>query len=587
MSVFRARLFPLFVLGCSTCKGASDPGDPAGLAILTTSLPSAVASASYSASIVVQGGRAPYAWSVVAGVLPSGLTLNKSTGVISGTPAQEGTSSFTTQVRDASNATSTKQLQLTVENSSSGATVTIAPNGATHQTWRAWRYTVRNNRTSDASCTRFPDALVNGYLTDVVENLGFNGVRLEQHWRQALEGNANDNADPFSVNMAGFVSGLEAPDASGGCSWYARADLIDRTVIPMRNQVQARGEPFELYLSFVYFQFSRMPAWWRDNPQEAAEAVEAYVTWFKQLYGFAPDWFTYNEPDAAHFDSQRWMGKLTAALGPRFSKLGVSTKIEQPSPPNPYQAVPYFDNIAGVQSATPFIKRLSFHSYDYNNRLWPTASGIRDRNELRDRARAIGAETAMTEICCHQGWTGDYNTGLGYVRDIFLHMTEADVSVWEPLGIYNVCSASGCPVNGGSGQNLVNIDPGLTTYYLNPNFWVVRQFTRFIRPGYVRLGLNCSGCGTTSDRGPGVKAVAWLSPSNKVVVVLINDTPAPVTTLLSGLPSGAVEVNGLDPTRCVTSGPRNRCTPDLSTVSANGSITVTLPVGAVWTLRQT
>ncbi len=57
----------------------------------------------YSTGISVQGGVAPYAWLVVAGQLPPGLTLGTSTGSvvgISGTPKAVGSWTFTMQVTD-------------------------------------------------------------------------------------------------------------------------------------------------------------------------------------------------------------------------------------------------------------------------------------------------------------------------------------------------------------------------------------------------------------------------------------------------------------------------------------------------------
>ena len=37
-------------------------------------------------TLTEKDGRAPFTWSIAAGSLPSGLTLNPATGVISGTP---------------------------------------------------------------------------------------------------------------------------------------------------------------------------------------------------------------------------------------------------------------------------------------------------------------------------------------------------------------------------------------------------------------------------------------------------------------------------------------------------------------------
>jgi len=70
------------------------------LSISTTTLPSGTAGTPYSEPITAIGGVYPYTWSVTGGKIPDGLTLNTSTGVVSGTPQNVGTSQFTVQVTD-------------------------------------------------------------------------------------------------------------------------------------------------------------------------------------------------------------------------------------------------------------------------------------------------------------------------------------------------------------------------------------------------------------------------------------------------------------------------------------------------------
>ena len=70
------------------------------LTVTTTSLPAAAGGQPYSASLAAVNGVAPYSWSVSSGSLPPGLTLNSSTGQISGTPDVAGTYSFTVTVKD-------------------------------------------------------------------------------------------------------------------------------------------------------------------------------------------------------------------------------------------------------------------------------------------------------------------------------------------------------------------------------------------------------------------------------------------------------------------------------------------------------
>lgn len=55
----------------------------------------------YSYTFTVVGGTGPYTWAIIAGSLPAGLSLNASTGAITGTPTDFGTFPFTIQVTDA------------------------------------------------------------------------------------------------------------------------------------------------------------------------------------------------------------------------------------------------------------------------------------------------------------------------------------------------------------------------------------------------------------------------------------------------------------------------------------------------------
>jgi hypothetical protein len=89
---------------------------PDPLVVTTARLPPARRNKNYSQTLTATGGTTPYTWSVVSGTLPPGLSLNASTGVISGRPSALGTSSFTVQVRDnqPTPATASKGLSITV-----------------------------------------------------------------------------------------------------------------------------------------------------------------------------------------------------------------------------------------------------------------------------------------------------------------------------------------------------------------------------------------------------------------------------------------------------------------------------------------
>lgn len=62
----------------------------------------------------MSNGVAPYTWSASAGSLPAGLSLNTSTGAITGTPTTAGAYSFTLSVTDNTSATDTQAYSGTV-----------------------------------------------------------------------------------------------------------------------------------------------------------------------------------------------------------------------------------------------------------------------------------------------------------------------------------------------------------------------------------------------------------------------------------------------------------------------------------------
>jgi hypothetical protein len=81
-------------------------------------LPDGVIGTAYNATLHAVGGTGKYTWSLPLGSLPSNLTLNSATGMISGTPVCDcslpATFPFTVQVTDSAANTATRQLSITV-----------------------------------------------------------------------------------------------------------------------------------------------------------------------------------------------------------------------------------------------------------------------------------------------------------------------------------------------------------------------------------------------------------------------------------------------------------------------------------------
>ena len=83
-------------------------------AITTAYLPTGIVNEAYSRTIEAVGGTLPYKWQIVSGSLPSGLTLNTTTGEIAGVPTAGGNFSFTVKVTDKDGRTFRKNLTLTI-----------------------------------------------------------------------------------------------------------------------------------------------------------------------------------------------------------------------------------------------------------------------------------------------------------------------------------------------------------------------------------------------------------------------------------------------------------------------------------------
>lgn len=85
-----------------------------GIAITTSSLADGTEGAAYSATLTSSGGGSATNWAIDSGALPTGLTLNAASGVISGTPTVADTFNFVVEVTGSDTSTALAPLSLTI-----------------------------------------------------------------------------------------------------------------------------------------------------------------------------------------------------------------------------------------------------------------------------------------------------------------------------------------------------------------------------------------------------------------------------------------------------------------------------------------
>jgi hypothetical protein len=89
------------------------------LSIPTSTLPAGKVGTSYTGTVTLSGGVAPYQWTLQNGSLPPGLAFDSSTLTLAtlriiGTPTATGNYTFTVRVADALSATTTKRFTVNV-----------------------------------------------------------------------------------------------------------------------------------------------------------------------------------------------------------------------------------------------------------------------------------------------------------------------------------------------------------------------------------------------------------------------------------------------------------------------------------------
>jgi len=378
-------------------------------------------------------------------------------------------------------------LLLTAATSVAAQDVTVTLDPATrYQTILGWGKTTPWQAGSDL--------LRDQTIERSVNDLGLNRLRYEGMCGNKLGWRSfewlNDNNDPFSINWDGFDT---APIDQRAEEW----------LVPWKRAVDARGEPFDLYVSPSFFRGGSsgdVPPWLLADPEEYAEWATALLLRLRDMHGIEAQWYSIcNEAGNDNAFSPEVVGRCIAALAPRLKALGFATRTQFPECVNAHESWRYIDALRDNQAVWDAVGLLSYHWYGGDNQSAMA--------RIRDFAVERGLPTAQTEF---MDLTMDH---------LYDDMTIGGTSYWE---VYGLC---------GPDYEATLSHVSSTTYSAGPWYWRFRQASHYVRPGAVRIGA------ASSD--PSVRVLAFDRDGRRTTVLINTTAPSRQRTVrLSGLRPG-------------------------------------------------
>lgn len=234
-----------------------------------------------------------------------------------------------------------------------------------------------------------------------------------------------------------------------------------------------------------------------------------------------------NEPDSSFSScgqegmsvgtSQR--ATITQAIGSAFATRGLSTGVTPDESSSTSTALSNVPSWMGVSGTSPYVASLAHHTYD-----WPSDGTMTNYQSL---GRRYGVPTWASEICCYTSLSGGYAAQYDPTISGALplaHIMYRDFAVtgdtqfhwWTALSKVLGCAPSTSSTCGtatntsGWNDGLIYYDPNYATdgnqaLYVTKRYYVMGQYSKFVRPGSVRFPVTGAPSGVdvlaTSNNG--------------------------------------------------------------------------------------
>jgi len=340
----------------------------------------------------------------------------------------------------------------------------------------------------------------------------------------------------------------------------------DAAQVWVQQQAQARG------VNKIMATVWSPPAWMKTNNsisnggylkpgmyQVFADYLSTYVLQYKARFGVNIYGVSIaNEPNLiVNYGSSQWTAQnmhdfILTNLGPTFHNNGVTAKIMMP------EMSPWDMSLASTTFSDPaaaaYVGIAISHDYDMGYAASKVAA-----------AKALNLPVWQTEVSDLTPSDPSITDGLKWAINIHNHMTTPETNAWLYwAGVLDVQDPK-------SGQGLVLFNNSNNTYSLPKRFYALGQFSKFIRPNYVRLGCPSSPIA-------GVYTSAYKEPvSGMFVVVAINNNTVSETVMIQ------LNVSLQAMVKYLTNSSQSLAKATVASSIPTGSIQVTLPAHSITT----
>lgn len=224
------------------------------------------------------------------------------------------------------------------------------------------------------------------------------------------------------------------------------------------------------------------------------------------------------------YEQGKW---LAINLGPTLRKSSNFSDISIIAYDDSRQSIPLFVSsmTVGNIKALRFIDAIAIQNY--RNKFY--LSSVLDLTSSTFPGKPI----LNTEISFTDTTLGSWNNAEALALDIIDNLRHGSIGYVVNNLVLN--SGGGPSINQQQQDAPIRVNDDSTEFYKQPSYYVLAHFSKYITPGSVRLD-------TYTYTGRYVDIVAYLTPNDKIVVIMYNRFEQTVPVVLTDLYQGTLEL---------------------------------------------